>query len=126
MVGIAGTGGAFCGCDNLTLLFRVLIERAGEGERNVRSLMELWLSRLARPGWPGPPLPPFALFRDVTDPRRRVRFVCMFPTGSGEDVRERNAAAAAAEESDVLDLLVFMNAWLAARVADVVVLRLIG
>ena len=46
-----------------------------------------------------------------------MRLVCRFPTGSGEVVWERRAAAAAADESVDVDFDVWRNADMAAVVA---------
>ena len=76
----------------------------GEAARNVRSVIDPLLLDLCKPGRAMPPLVPFALPLDEVDPRLTMRFVCTLPTGSGDVVWERRAAAAAAEERDGDDL----------------------
>lgn len=88
--GMVGTGGASSA---------VIGVRCGDGERNVRSVMELWLGDLCMPllvSW----LP----CDDTEALRLCVRFVCTSATLMGVVGRDRNAAAAAAaEEREELD-----------------------
>lgn len=64
-----------------------------------------------------PPLAPVPLPLDEVDPRLTMRFVCRLPTGSGDVVWERRAAAAAAEEREGDDLDVWRKADVAAAAA---------
>ena len=61
---------------------------------------------------------------DEFDSRLTIRLVCILPTGSGEVVCERNAAAAAADDKGVAfdGVLVLKKASCAAVVPAVVVL----
>lgn len=54
---------------------------------------------------------------DAFEPRRTIRFVCMLPTGSGELVTDRKAAAAAADERLPFEGGRAMKAWAAAVAA---------
>jgi len=54
---------------------------------------------------------------DETEPLRCIRFVWMLAIGSGEVVCDRKAAAAAAEEREVVEAEFFRNAELAAIAA---------
>lgn len=94
--GIAGTGGALAsaGAGALTL-------PDGDGERKVLSLIEPELGCLRTPG---------VLEELPEDPLLCMRFVWMLPTGTGEVLWVRRAAAAAAEERDALEFALFRNA----------------
>jgi hypothetical protein len=121
-LGSAGTGGASAA--GLTAPFCL----PGDGERKVRSVMLPELLARCRPPLPAlPPLVPppttLPLPVDDCDPRRTMRFVCTFPTGSGDEVCDRKAAAAAAEERAALDAGRWTKAWPAAAVAALIVLR---
>lgn len=122
--GRAGTGGASGA--GLTGPFW----RPGEGDLNVRSLMEPLLLFLCRPPLPNParaPLPTTLLLPiEVCEPLRTMRLVWTLPTGSGEVVCDRKAAAAAADERPVWDWDRAMKAWLAAVAAALEVLRSTG
>ena len=72
---------------------------------------------LCRSGRLPPPREPIPLPFDEVDPLLTMRLVCRFPTGSGEVVWERRAAAAAADESEDVDFVVWRNADMAAVVA---------
>lgn len=114
--GIDGTGGASCAAGTAPFVDA----RAGEGDLNVRSVIDPELSCLTRPR-PMPPLPPpmmLPLPIEDCDPRLTMRFVCILPTSSGETVCERNAAAAAAEDSDALEGELLRKAELAAIAAE--------
>lgn len=63
---------------------------------------------------------------EETDPRLIIRFVWRLPTGSGDVVCERNAAAAAAEEREALEGRRWPNAAPAAAEAAAAVLRSTG
>ena len=54
---------------------------------------------------------------DDTEPRRAIRFVWMFAMGSGEVVCDRSAAAAAAEEREVVEAEFLKKAEVAAIAA---------
>lgn len=91
LCGSGGTGGA---SGSGEAMFRW----DGEGVRNVRSVIELLLPLRARPGrsLPATTLP--LLFEEF-DNLLTIRLVWTFPTGSGEVVCDRSAAAAAADDS---------------------------
>ena len=72
--------------------------RIGEGSRNVRSVIEPLLSRRCRPPGRAEALP-----FDPNDPRRCMRFVCIWPTVVGLVVWVRSAAAAAEAERFALE-----------------------
>ena len=110
-LGIAGTGGASGAGPTAS-------GRPGEGDLNVRSVMEELLSRrtIALPP-PGRPMM-LLLARDDCEPRRIMRLVWMLPMFSGEVVWDRKAAAAAAEDRDAVDVELWRNALLAAIAAD--------
>lgn len=99
LIGTDGTGGASGAADTLPL--RPVAP--GEGDLKVRSVMEPLLFVRCRPPRPTPPrvlLPiTLVLLTEELEPRRIIRFVWRFPTGSNVGVCERRAAAAAAEES---------------------------
>lgn len=121
-VGIEGTGGA-SGAAVIEPL------RPGDGDLKVRSVIDPLLLFRCRPPLPTPPLVPLPmtlLLTELCDPRRTMRFVWMLPTGSGEVVCERSAAAAAAEEREVCELLRFKKAELAAVAAAAEVLLSTG
>ena len=124
-LGNAGTGGA-SGAGDTGPSFRP----PGEGERNVRSVMDPPLFCRIMPPLPGPPrIPPpitLPLPTDETDPRRTIRFVTRLPTGSGDVVFDRRAAAAAAEEREALDVELCRKACPAAAVAALIVALSIG
>lgn len=91
---------------------RAGVPRPGEGSRNVRSVIDPELFCRCIPGRAGP------LPLDVTDSRLcTIRLVCIEPTGSGDVVCERRAAAAAAAESCPLETLLARKAWAAAELA---------
>ena len=101
----------------------------GDAARKVRSVMEPLLSVLLTPGRPAtlPPMSTLPLPCEDVDPRLTMRFVWRLPTGSGEVVWERRAAAAAAEESEaLLRELDRLNTELAAIVAAEDVFRSTG
>lgn len=116
-MGIAGTGGASgelgTGCD-----------RAGEGSRNVRSVIdpELPLRSSCDPG--GPLVDPATeLPTDDVDPAlRSVLLVWTSATDVGVVGRDRNAAAAAAEDRDAFEERFFKKACAAAVVAEALAL----
>lgn len=124
-LGTTGTGGALAAGESGRVL-----RPEGDGDRNVRSVIEPPLFCLNRPPLPTPPravLPTtLPLPTDDTDPRRAIRFVTRLPTGSGEEVCDRKAAAAAEEERAVLDGELFTKAVPAAAVAAVIVAGLGG
>jgi len=78
--------------------------------------MDELLSRLVIPL----PKPPEAMLPPTEDcePRRTMRFVWMFPMGSGEVVCDRRAAAAAADDNEAADVELCRNALVAAMAAD--------
>lgn len=100
LVGMLGTGGTgSLGISGARLVL------PGDGDRKLRSAIELELPRRCRPllnGWRWEPPP--ALIKDELESRRTMRFVRMSPTGTGEVVAERRAAAAAAEDKLLLRL----------------------
>ena len=100
--------------------------RAGEDTLNDRSVIEPLLLVLCKPGRPGLAPLTFTLPAEDVDPRLTIRFVCKFPTGSGEVVCDRRAAAAAAEEREDMDCDRPGNALCAAVAAAKVVLVSIG
>lgn len=70
----------------------------------MRSVIEELLSRLLIPlPAPGRAMTLLLPIEDC-EPRRTMRFVCMFPTGSGEVACERRAAAAAADDNVPVDV----------------------
>ena len=100
--GIAGTGGTSESCDiGDRVPFAWLLP--GDGVLNVRSVMEPLLLDLRSPGRPAPSSPVFPLPAEDVEPLLVMRFVCMLPTGSGDVVCDRRAAAAAAEEREFID-----------------------
>lgn len=101
LVGMAGTGGASGG----RLGDIVPFPRSRDELLNVRSVMEPLLFLRSILPRPIPPLITMPLPTDDCDPRRIMRFVCKFPTGSGDEVWDRSAAAAAAEDSEGLEAL---------------------
>lgn len=113
--GRAGTGGASgAGATGAA----AAAARPGDGERKVRSVMDALLSRLTMPR----PVPGLAMMlalpTEDCELRRAMRLVWMLPTGSGEVVWERKAAAAAAEESEVVEIELCRKALLAAMAAE--------
>lgn len=103
--------------------------RPGDGDLNVRSVIDPLLLFRSSPPLPTPPLvllPITLLLIELCDPRRDMRFVWILPTGSGEVVCDRRAAAAAAEESELCELLRFKKAELAAVAAAAEVLLSTG
>jgi len=66
-----------------------------------------------------PPRAGVALLLPIEDcePRLIMRLVCRLPTGTGEVVCDRRAAAAAAEESDVVEAEFLRKAEVAAMAA---------
>ena len=102
--------------------------RAGDGDLNVRSVIEPPLFVLCKP--PRPPLAPppatLPLPVELADPRLIMRLVCMLPTGSGVVVCDRNAAAAAAEERAAFDMDFPKKACVAAAAAELDVLLSTG
>jgi hypothetical protein len=119
--GMAGTGGASCAgtadIDTGLLLppaltaLPLLPGLPGLGLRNVRSVMLPWLPRLLSSPLGLPLLPRDSIVAavplDETEPLRRiVRFVWTSPTLIGVVGRFLSAAAAAAEDSETLGLLV--------------------
>ena len=95
--GIGGIGGAPESND--------IVLRSGSSDdaRNVRSVIEPLLLDLCRSGRLPPRIEPIPLPFDEVDPLLTMRLVCRFPTGSGEVVWERRAAAAAADEREAVD-----------------------
>ena len=81
-----------------------LLPEVGEAALKVRSVIEPLLLARFRPGRPVPPTATLPLPTEDVDSRRTIRFVCRLPTGSGEVVCERRAAAAAALYREVLDV----------------------
>jgi len=121
-LGIEGTGGASEAAEIEPL-------RPGEGDLNVRSVIDPLLLLRCNPPLPTPPLvllPITLLLTELCDPLLTMRFVCTFPTGSGEVVCERRAAAAAADEREVREVLRCKNAELAAVAAAAEVLLSTG
>jgi hypothetical protein len=106
-LGIAGTGGA-------SIALGTGDDRDGEESRNVRSDIDPELP--LRCSWDDPAT---ELPADEFEPcLRRVLFVCTSATDVGVVGLDRNAVAAAAEESDALEAWFFRNAWAAADVAE--------
>lgn len=103
--GTGGTGGAL-GSAGLPL--------PGDGERNVRSVMEPELDWRRRGPGGGLELLPF----DETELRRIMRFVTVSPTETGVATCVRRAAAAAALERLGLDSRSLTKALVAASDAD--------
>lgn len=118
--GRAGTGGTSGGGD---LAPETLSE--GDGDLNVRSVIDPALFCLDSPPLPTPPRAPLPMTlplpTDDCDPRRAIRFVTRLPTGSGEVVWDRKAAAAAAEEREAFDDDFGRNEAAAAAVAAFIV-----
>lgn len=94
--GIAGTGGALASAGGDTLALP-----DGDGERKVLSLIEPALGCRRTAG---------ALAALAPDPLLCMRLVWMLPTGTGEVLWVRRAAAAAAEERDALEFTFLRNA----------------
>lgn len=113
--GSAGTGGASGAGDTASF------ERPGDGDLKVRSVMDPPLFCRCSPPLPAPPREPppitLPLPTDDTDPRRTMRFVTKLPTGSGDAVWERRAAAAAALDREALEREFCRKAPAAATVA---------
>lgn len=124
LTGSAGTGGA-SGAAGIAAL-----ERPGDGDLKVRSLMEPLLLFLCRPTRPTPPRVPLPITlpppTELCEPLLTMRLVCKLPTGSGVVVWDRRAAAAAAEERPVCDCARLRKAELAAVAAAEDVLRSTG
>lgn len=99
--GTAGTGGALLAEEVK------LFDLPGDGDLNVRSVIDPPLSRRCRAPRPGTPPLPFVTIEPLpvedTDPRLTIRFVWRLPTGSGVVVMDRRAAAAAAEDNEPLE-----------------------
>lgn len=55
---------------------------------------------------------------EETEPLRIIRLVCMLAMGSGEVVCERSAAAAAADDRELVEAEFFRKAELAAMAAE--------
>jgi hypothetical protein len=109
--GMEGTGGASAALGT---------GRAGEGSRKVRSDIDPLLPRRCRLA-PGGPFadPATELPMDELEPAlRSILFVWISPTDTGVVGRDRNAAAAAAEESDTLEAWCLRKAEAAAVAAD--------
>lgn len=109
LCGIVGTGGASGALGRAA-------PRAGDGSRKVLSDIELELRRRSNCelGRGGTEL----AFEDPELVLRNIRFVWTSATLVGDVGRDLKAAAAAAAESDALDLLRARNAWAAAVVAE--------
>jgi hypothetical protein len=109
--GMAGTGGA-SGAGDMALCLP-----PGEGDLKVRSDMDELLVCLTMLflGFP-PMIAPLPI--EDWEPLLAMRLVCMDPTGSGDDVRDRRAAPAAAADSEAADGDLLRNAALAAIEAD--------
>ena len=125
LFGMGGTGGA------TGAMFGLPFVGPGEGDRNVRSVIEPPLFCLWSGARSAPPLGPFPrtlpLSIDDCEPRLIIRLVCMLPGGSGDDVADRSAAAAAADDrADEGAFVRFRKAALAATVALVLVDRFTG
>ena len=121
-LGIVGTGGASEAAETEPF-------RPGDGDLNVRSVMDPLLLFRCNPPLPTPPLvllPITLLLIELCEPRRDMRLVWMLPTGSGEVVCERRAAAAAADDSEAWELLRLRKAELAAVAAAAEVLGSTG
>jgi len=82
----------------------------GEGARNERSVMDPELEWRRKPGGCCVPLP-----CDDKEAFRTIRFVTVSPTGVGDEVCVRSAAAAAAEDRLALDSRSRRKAFVAAR-----------
>ena len=110
--GIAGTGGASGAGDTASCRLP-----PGEGDRKVRSDMDELLVCLTML-FLG--LPPMIAPLPVEDwePLLTMRLVWMDPIGSGEEVCERRAAAAAADDREAVDGDLLRKAALAAIAAD--------
>lgn len=84
LAGSAGTGGASWAAGIAPL------DRPGDGDLKVLSLMEPLLLFLDRPPLPTPPLVPLPITlpdaTELCEPLRAMRLVCMVPTSSGEVV----------------------------------------
>lgn len=109
--GMAGIGGASGAGD------KALGLPPGEGDLNVRSVMDELLVCLTMLFLGFPPMiapPP----TEDWEPLLCMRLVCMFPTGSGDEVRDRRAAPAAAADSEAAEGDLLRNAALAAIEAD--------
>lgn len=109
--GIAGTGGASGAGDTALGL------PPGEGDRKVRSVIDELLVDLTMLFLGFPPMiapPP----TEDWEPLRIMRLVWIEPTGSGDDVWERRAAAAADEDSEAADGDLLRKAALAAMAAE--------
>lgn len=93
--------------------------RAGEGSRKVRSDIDPLLPRRSREFPCGPLVDPaIELPIDELEPARRsIRLVWTSPTDTGVVGRARNAAAAAAADSDGLEAWLFRKAEAAAVAA---------
>lgn len=118
-MGIDGTGGAF------TALRTGAEALAGDGSRNVRSVIEpeLPLRINCAPGGPRPD--PELPAEDVEPALLSVLFVCTSATEMGVVGINRNAVAAAADEratSDALEFKSLRKAWAAAVVAEALAL----
>lgn len=98
-LGIAGTGGAYGSGDIAPLETPRPLLLPGEGDLNVRSVMDALLPRLCIPCRPMT----LSLPIDDCEPRLIMRLVCIVPTGSGVVVADRKAAAAAAEDRLALE-----------------------
>lgn len=94
--GIAGTGGALASAGAGTLALS-----DGDGERKVLSLIEPELGCLRTAG---------ALAALAPEPLLCMRLVWILPTGTGEVLWVRRAAAAAAEDRDALEFAFLRNA----------------
>ena len=110
-LGMAGTGGASGAGDTALGL------PPGEGDRKVRSVMDELLVVLTMLFLVFPPMTA-PLATEDWEPLRTMRLVWIEPTGSGDDVWERRAAAAADEDSEAADGDLLRKAALAAMAAE--------
>lgn len=106
LFGNGGTGGTSesLGLGDVTPFKRPGDVGLGEATLNVRSVIEPLLPVRCKPGR-GPLFDMMTLplaFEDV-EPRLTIRLVCRLDMGSGDVVCDRSAAAAAAEEREVID-----------------------
>lgn len=110
-LGMTGTGGASGAGDTALGL------PPGEGDRKVRSVMDELLAVLTMLFLAFPPMIALPATEDW-EPLLTMRLVWMEPTGSGDEVCERRAVAAAAEDREAADGDLLRKAALAAMAAE--------